>query len=207
MELATRWAAPVETGAGSDGYRAIGIWWCGGSGARSGSLRYSGCTLACYWRQDEALVAACAARAEASGPLSETHAVAAWIGVKPWLDNSPASNARVSMRVASSGLAANPTWLRTPGAWQRWRSSIQPLGRYNYSPVDHGVPAAGCIHQVTATWGHSPSAKRCRCTGAGRRRFRMPSFQIADIDDQHRLLRCGTVTDRTPQWCQAMSIP
>jgi hypothetical protein len=34
----------------------------------------------------------------------------------------------------------------------------------------------------------------------------MPSFQIADLDDQHRLHRCGTVTDRTPQWCQTMPI-
>jgi DNA-binding NarL/FixJ family response regulator len=37
----------------------------------------------CRWRQAEALVAAGASRAEASGPLREAHAVAARIGAKP----------------------------------------------------------------------------------------------------------------------------
>ena len=39
----------------------------------------------CRWRQAEALVAAGASRAEASGPLRQAHAVAARIGAKPLL--------------------------------------------------------------------------------------------------------------------------
>ena len=69
----------------------------------------------CRWRQAEALVAAGASRAEASGPPRQAHAVAARIGAAPWPGSSSCS---ASARGSSSRR-------RTPGqptgskAWRR----------------------------------------------------------------------------------------
>jgi DNA-binding CsgD family transcriptional regulator len=57
----------------------------------------------CRWRQAEALVAAGATRAEASGPLRQAHAVAARIGAKPLLRELELLAERARLELASPG--------------------------------------------------------------------------------------------------------
>jgi DNA-binding CsgD family transcriptional regulator len=55
----------------------------------------------CRWRQAEALVAAGASRAEASGPLRQAHAVAARIGAKPLAEQLELLAQRARLELAS----------------------------------------------------------------------------------------------------------
>jgi DNA-binding CsgD family transcriptional regulator/tetratricopeptide (TPR) repeat protein len=57
----------------------------------------------CRWRQAEALVAAGASRAEASGPLRQAHAVATRIGAKPLLRELELLAERARLELASPG--------------------------------------------------------------------------------------------------------
>jgi hypothetical protein len=77
---------------------------------------------------------------------------------------TPASNALLSISLASSPLVANGIFCGTPASARRSASSVHSRGKYKDRSTN-AVPFFEAYAKNTPTTGHSPSCPPCLCTG------------------------------------------